>query len=88
MSEDMVSRVHQMANRTWDVIEGDILTLLVEQGEIPTIPKGEVVEIVCDAGYMMTHGGDKEAYHYWKNLPAAKRTEIVSKAFIRPTYGW
>lgn len=86
--DKMHKRIKKMALRTWDVIGGDMLTLLEEQGAEPVMPKVDVVEVVCDASYMMYHGGDKEAYEFWNQLPRAKKMELVSEAFTFPSYGW
>ena len=88
MDKDMEKRIQRMALRTWDVIGGDMLTVLEEQGEDPVMPQADVVEVVCDADYMLTHGNDKEAYEVWKQLPFLKQTEVVSKVFTYSSYGW
>lgn len=86
---EMKKRIEQMAYQTWQVIGGDILTCLAEQGLPEVMTKNEVIEAVCDADYMRMHGGDKEAYEYWKKLPGYKeRMEAVKGAFPYKTYGW
>lgn len=87
--EDMQKRIERMALRTWDQIGGDMLTCLEEGGEPPIMPKSHVVETVCDASYMLTHGGDKEAYEYWEKLPSyTSKKKCVAKAFGYERYGW
>lgn len=89
ISDEMIKRIHRMANITWDVIGGDILRLKEECGEDPVVSKDEVVECVCDASYMMYHGGDKEAFKAWEGLGSyAKRTKVIRDAFTFNTYGW
>ena len=89
MNEEMIKRIQQMASRTWDVIGGDILTVLEEQGEKPIMPRDHVIECVCDASYMLTHGGDKEAYEAWNNvLTYEQKIAIIKPAFPYKRYGW
>lgn len=88
ISEEMVDRIHTMARRTWDVIGGDILRVTEEMGEEPILDRDEVVEAVCDAGYMLIQGDDKEAYHVWDELPFEQKIEVVRQAFPFSTYGW
>jgi len=85
----MVDRIHRMANRTWDIIGGDILTVMEEMGEGNIMSKDEVIESVSDADYMMTHGNDKEAYEAWKKIPTwEERQNILKGAFLHERYGW
>jgi hypothetical protein len=89
LSKEMTKRIHRMANITWDVISGDILTLKKECGEKPILTKDEVVDCVCDASYMMYHGGDKEAFEVWDGIKNYKeQTKIISDAFTFNRYGW
>ena len=88
MEKEMIKRIHIMANRTWEVIGGDILTLMEEQGEGNSITKDGVVECVCDASYMMYHGNDKEAYEEWNKLEWNDKEKVVSDAFPFKRYGW
>ena len=88
LSKEMIERIQRMANMTWDVIGGDVLTVLEEAGEEPVMKRNEVVETVCDASYMLTHGGDKEAYNAWDKLPYKEKTKIVTGAFPFTRYGW
>lgn len=85
----MKDRIERMATRTWEVIGGDILTCLAEQGLPEVVGKDEVIECVCDASYMKTHGGDEEAYTFWNNLPTYDaKMEAVRGAFPYSKYGW
>ena len=87
--ESMEKRIIRMALNTWDAIGGDILTVCEEMGKEPVMTKAEVIESVCDAGYMSMYGGDKEAYDFWKALPTWKAREAaVAPAFSYRTYGW
>jgi hypothetical protein len=86
---NMKERIELMARRTWDVIGSDMLTALEEAGETPIMDKETVIELVCDASYMMIHGGDKEAYTFWTNLPTYDaKQEAVRTAFPHQRYGW
>ena len=85
----MKKRIERMAYRTWEVISGDILTVMEEQGLKPVLDKAVVIECVCDADYMLTHGGDEEAYKEWSKLPSYDaKMKAVEKAFPYKTYGW
>lgn len=86
---DMKDRIERMAYRTWEVIGGDILTCLAEQNLPEVMSQDEVIEAVCDASYMLTHGDDKEAYTFWNNLPTYDaKMEAVKGAFPYKSYGW
>jgi len=85
----MKKRIERMASRTWEVIGGDILTVMEEQGIKPIADRDTVIECVCDAGYMLTHGADKEAYTFWATLPTYDaKMEAVKGAFPHARYGW
>lgn len=89
MDAAMKERIERMAYKTWDVIGGDILTCLGEQGLPEVMPKDDVIESVCDAGYMKIHGGDEEAYEVWNKLPSYDdKMNAVRGAFIYRRYGW
>ena len=89
MDAAMKERIERMASVTWDVIGGDILTVTEEQGLNPVIDRETVIECVCDASYMKTHGGDKEAYDFWNNLSTYDaKMEAVRGAFKFRRYGW
>lgn len=82
-------RIIEMAKRTWDVIGGDTLRCLEEEGVDPVIPREEVIEVVCDAGYMKMYGNDKEAYEVWNKLPTYdEKMAAVKGAFPFEMYGW
>ena len=85
----MKERIERMAYRTWETIGGDVLSCLAEQGIPEVITRDEVIETVCDASYMKTHGDDPEAYKYWSNLPTYDaKMEAVKGAFPHKKYGW
>ncbi len=85
----MPHRIERMAAQTWEVIGGDILTLMEEQGMKPIVDRATVIECVCDASYMKTHGNDEEAYNFWNNLPTYDaKMEAVKGAFPHLKYGW
>ena len=89
MDAAMKERIEYMAARTWDVIGGDILTCLGEQGLPEVMPRNDVIESVCDASYMKTYGGDQEAYDFWNNLPSYDdKMDAVRGAFTFERYGW
>lgn len=86
---EMQERIERMAYRTWEVIGNDVLTCLAEQNLPEIMTKDEVIESVCDASYMLTHGGDKEAYGHWNALPSYDaKMAAVKPAFPYKTYGW
>ena len=89
MDSQMKDRIERMAYQTWETIGGDILTCMAEQ-ELPEVmTKDQVIEAVCDASYMKTHGHDIEAYDFWNNLPTYDtKMEAVKDAFPYETYGW
>ena len=85
----MRERVQRMALRTWDCIGADCLGALEECGEKPVMTKEDVIETVCDAGYMKIYGGDKEAYEWWNSLKTYElKIDAVKKAFKFARYGW
>jgi len=85
MEKEMKDRIHAMARRTWEVIGGDILQLF----ECQSVSKNTVIETVCDADYMMFHGGDKEAYKEWRKLDGwNEKMKAVEGAFTHSRYGW
>jgi len=89
MEKEMVKRIQQMAITTWDIIGGDVLTVMEEMGEGNVMSRDAVIESVSDADYMLTHGHDKEAYEAWKALPTWKEKEkILTAAFPHKRYGW
>ena len=87
MTKEMKERMERMASRTWDQIGGDVLNAV--GGTEATMPKDEVMEVVCDADHMMTFGDDKEAYEAWKALPTYKdKLKAIEGAFTYDAYGW
>ncbi len=85
----MQTRIEKMAYRTWEEIGGDILTVMDEQGIKPVADRATVIECVCDADYMLTHGNDPEAYKEWSKLSTyEEKMEAVKGAFPYKTYGW
>lgn len=89
MNQDMVKRIQRMAIKTWDIIGNDVLSTMEEEGLDPILDQSEVVECVCDASYMLTHGGDKEAYKIWDNIKDYEnQMNIIQEAFPHMQYGW
>jgi hypothetical protein len=87
--KEMEQRIIRMASITWDQIGGDVLTSLEQEGKYPVLPREHVIETVCDADYMLTHGGDKEAYKFWDGLKTyEEKKKVVGKAFLFKSYGW
>jgi len=85
----MRERVQRMALRTWDCIGPDTFRCLEDAGEKPIMTKADVIETVCDAGYMKIYGGDEEAYHWWNSLKTFElKVEVVREAFKFERYGW
>ena len=89
MEKEMKRRIEDMANRTWDAIGADLL--VDEDGNIDesaSLPKDEVMEVVCDADRMEMYGDDKEAYETWKALPTYKdKQKAIDGAFPSEFYG-
>ena len=87
----MRKRIQVMADRTWDVIGYDVLQGVAEcDGKninSINIPRSEVIETVCDADYMLMHGGDGEAYKFWEKLSYSQQAAVVRKAFPHSRYG-
>jgi len=88
MEKKMTERIHRMANTTWDIIAGDILTVMEEMGEGNIMSQDAVIEAVSDADYMLTHGGDEEAYEAWNKLEWKEKEKILKGAFPYKKYGW
>jgi hypothetical protein len=92
ISEEMDKRLMRLANVTWDTIGGDIL--VDDEGHPAydkSVPRKEVIEIVCDADYMWMHGGDEEAYAYFLYLRdnnLKHRDKVMKLAFPCSKYGW
>jgi hypothetical protein len=85
----MKQRMEQMALRTWEAIGADTLTCLEEGGYKAIMKKENVIEMICDSGYMKMYGQDKEAYEHWNKLPDWKaKMNAVKDAFPFETYGW
>ena len=88
MEKEMVERIQRMAITTWDIIGGDMLTVMEEMGEGDVMSQDAVIECVADADYMLTHGRDKEAYEAWKKLKWKEQDKILKDAFPYKRYGW
>jgi hypothetical protein len=79
--EEMVKRIHQMANTTYQVIGGDLQQAREEMGEGGDMSREELVDVVCDADYMLTHGRDEEAYMFWLTLSFEQARQVVTDGF-------
>lgn len=89
MDKEMQERIQRMALRTWDHIGGDCLRALEEFSDKSVMSKDEVLECVCDAGYMKMYGDDAEAYEKWSSLPDYDaKLNAIKPAFPYERYGW
>lgn len=84
----MKERIIIAAIKTWDTIGGDCLRCMEECGETPIMSRKDVIETVLDAGYMKTHGEDKEAYQELQKLSYEEQIVLLKEAFLAPRYGW
>jgi hypothetical protein len=84
--EDMVKRIHHMANATYQVIGSDLQACRAEMGEGGDMTREEVVEVVCDADHMETNGDDREAYEFWLGLSYEQAHEVVTEGFLFEYY--
>ena len=80
----IVQRMCDALNETWDIIGGDIL----EANGKKEIPRETVIEVVLDADYFKTYGGDKEAINAFYFLNKFEREEVLRLAFPYKTYGY
>lgn len=92
ISEEMDKRACRAMNVTWQVIGCD---LLVDDYGRPdnkkTIRRSEVAEVVQDANYMETYGGDFEAANYtiWvSRYHPTYHKKLIKMAFPFERYGW
>lgn len=89
--KEMDSRLIGIAKDTWDTIGGDILQSMEEMGEKASMPRSHVIEVVCDADYMFSHGRDPEAYAYYlylRDKQPSHLNKVMKEAFPYKTYGW
>ena len=88
-SEEMDKRLARIAQRTWDYIGYDIISACMDEGR-NTMKRSDVIEVVCDAGYMHTHGNDDEAYAYYlylQNKDQKHLKKVMTDAFPFKNYG-
>ena len=83
METSMEQRVMRMAHRTWDIIGSDVL----EMNMFKDMSGKDVAEIVADADYMKTNGGDKEAYEWFQKQTREIQKDLMQKAFPHRWYG-
>ena len=81
--DEMQKRIIRMMTRTWEVI-GYVVLECVERN---SIPRSEVIECVCDAGYCSTHGGDQDAYKVFDKLSYDDMKKLGRIAFPYTRYG-
>lgn len=78
MEVKMIAALHI----TWGSIASDIMAVEIPGQKKRKYMKGtEVREVVADASYLETYGGDKEAAKYFRDLPRITRQHILKKAF-------
>jgi hypothetical protein len=91
-SYEMDKRLIRIANMTWDYIGDDTLNCVRDNNPKRTCMKrSEVIEVVCDADYMLTNGRDKEAYAYYLYLRDNHEkhlAKVMKEAFPCKTYGF
>jgi len=70
---------------TWDVIGPEILQLT----EQDSISKDDVIEAVCDADYVVTHGGlTLEEWREFQSQDDLVKIPVLLDAFPCEEYGW
>jgi hypothetical protein len=92
LDKEMDKRLMHLADRTWSIIGGDVLQCQEGCGEKAEMKRSHVIEVVCDADYMLMHGGDAEAYAYYVYLRDSGQRKHINKlmreAFPYNTYGY
>jgi hypothetical protein len=86
--KEMQERIKRAMHNTWDAIGGDALTMVQECNGRDYMTKAEVIEMVCDAGYMDMYGEDKEAYKVFDQLSYDDMKKLGKEAFTYKRYGW
>jgi len=86
--EEMRKRIIRMMDETWQTIGSDCLTAREQCGEKSDMPRSEVIEAVCDAGYCQMHGNDKEAFKVFDRLSYDDMKKLGRLAFPFASYGW
>ena len=80
--EEMLKRIHAMADRTFQAIGFDLFSAYADDGGDGEIPRDEIVECVGDADRMAMYGRDKEAYEFYKSIPTwEQKEEVLTGAF-------
>ena len=91
-SSEMDKRLIQAAINTWSYIGDDMLNCVQENNPKKTdMKQAEVIEVVCDADYMLTNGKDNEAYAYYIYLRDNHQkylSKIMKEAFPYKSYGF
>lgn len=88
ISTEMQKRIASMMYNTWYTIGDDLLRCLEECGEPAVLKRNDVIDMVCDADYMLTYGNDREAYQVSEELDYKDLVKIGKKAFPYSRYGW
>ena len=66
-----------------------VFVVLKNAAKKAVMSRQDVIEVVCDASYMHTHGRDEEAYEVWNSLPTyEEKMAVIAPAFPFKTYGW
>lgn len=81
VSEEMAKRIQDMANATYQAIGSDLQQAREEMEEGGDMTREELVDVVCDADYMLTHGRDEEAYMFWLSLSFEQARQVVTDGF-------
>jgi hypothetical protein len=94
VSKEMDDRLAVLANSTWDYIGSDMLQCVQESTGKSSMKRSEVIEVVCDADYMLTNGRgekDQETYAYYiylRDNNPKYLDKLMKKSFPYRTYGW
>jgi NAD(P)H-hydrate repair Nnr-like enzyme with NAD(P)H-hydrate dehydratase domain len=91
-----IKQIHNMMQRTWDVIAPDVLQVEAEMREslrdAVSMKKAHVIEVVLDADHMQAYGGSKPEeqalYFKFKQLDYKDKIKIAKQTFTYATYGY
>ena len=81
-------RIKRALQRTWDVIGSDMLTSLQEAGQAEEMTRDHVIEVVCDADHLESHGDDRKIVDVFRELVDVDRLAICKLAFPFESYSW
>lgn len=87
LTMDELNQIDSAANRTFDYIAGDLMTLIQECEGRDYMKQDEVIEMVLDAGRINTIGGLSLALDDKLNkLPYTYRENLLKKIFPAKRY--